>query len=195
MYITKKKLADLFDENEVKPLDNDVDIEDLMSVIKDYENKKEFLKRLKEKRLQQIKDEVEKFDSRINLMKEIIKVTLEDKGHTSLSFPGVGRVNTRKAKDKWVVSDEGKLIAHLSDCLDSDEFNKVCSTVIKIDKKELNKILDLFEKQKKAIEGVEKEKGEKGLTVSFDKNISKKVQEYKEELDNSSEEDFDGIDF
>lgn len=201
MFIDKRKLYDMLNSGELAPLESDIEIEDLILLIKSIDDKTEFLKKLKKARTQSINEELEKLDGRKQAFREIIEKTMKKFDHKSLNFPGIGRVSVKPGKSKWVVKDEAALIEYLVEELDSDDFQNVVKQKPSISKKELNKILDEMESQNNTIpDSVDKEIAPDNVTISPDKksdNLKEKTQEIDHDIDldnEFSEDDYDGID-
>ena len=201
MQFNKKKIFELFEtEEESISLDNDVEIEDLLVFIKGLDDKIAFLGRLKKDRTATITDEIDKLKDKKDQLKDIIKNTLVKFKHKSLNFPGVGRVNKKISKGKWVIDDEKALLAELEDKLSEDEFKDVVVEKPSIVKKELDRILGEWDSQDSVPECVKKGDDSTSLTVSFDKKIAEKIDQIEDldinEVDTEvSEIDYDVLEF
>jgi copper chaperone CopZ len=162
-------VLDILKANQATTLDSEMEIEDCIGYISEINKRLEFLKRLKEKRMQEIEKQFSSLETRRDLLKTTIFNTLKQHGHKSLNFPGVGKVAIKKTPDKWEIIDENKLIEVLTEKLKDEE----CEMVIKrkIQKSELNKILDVWEPQNKIPNCVKKEEGIEGVSVTVDKSI------------------------
>ncbi|MFW6129648.1 MAG: hypothetical protein ACOC56_00600 [Atribacterota bacterium] len=201
MFIDKKKLYDMLNSGELDPLESDVEIEDLILLIKSIDDKTDFLKKLKKARTQSINDEIDKLSERKQAFREIIEKTMRKFNHKSLNFPGVGRVLVRPGKSKWVINNEDALINYLENQLDDKDFQNIVQEKLSISKKELNKVLDGMEKQNKILpDSVNKETAPDSVTISPDKksdDLKEKSQSIDQniDLDNEfNEDDYDGID-
>lgn len=157
-------------------LSNEYEIENLILILKDLDNKEDWLKQLKAKRIESITAEFnlieqdrEKIRSIIlNSMKELVP----DK--KSLSFPGVGKVQIKPSKPKWVVEENSEVLEFL------DKENKTQNTVItekKIVKKELDKVLDEYFKANINVPGVKREGGKESLAVTIAADGKKKLED------------------
>lgn len=201
MFIDKKKLYDMLNSGELDPLESDVEIEDLILLIKSIDDKTDFLKKLKKARTQSINDEIDKLSERKQAFREIIEKTMRKFNHKSLNFPGIGRVLVRPGKSKWVINNEDALINYLENQLDDKDFQNIVQEKLSISKKELNKVLDGMEKQNKILpDSVNKETAPDSVTISPDKksdDLKEKSQSIDQniDLDNEfNEDDYDGID-
>ena len=199
MILNRQKLIDILEDQDISALDDDAELEDVIALMKDYDNKISFLKKLKQNRTKVITEEMNKLEERKDSLKAVIQSTLEKFEHKSLNFPGVGKVAIRKASDKWEVRDEEGLIAHLEDTLDDSEKENVFKESKTIVKKELNEFLKQWEKEGKVPDSVQKIIGEQSVSVQFDKDVSNKVNEIEEARENrdtlSDSPQYDGIDF
>ena len=169
MVINKKKIFDILQSTKVDPLESDVEIEDIILVVKDIDEKIAFLERLKKDRTKSISDEIEKLLLKKDIFKDVISKTLEKFNHKALNFPGVGRVMSKISNGKWRILDEDKLINVLKEKLDDQSFCEVVIQKQSIVKKELNKILDQWTLEGQTTEMVEKENDDISLTITYDK--------------------------
>ena len=195
MFIDQKKLHEMLRSEELEALESDIEIEDLILLIRSIDEKVEFTKRLKKARVKALDEELSKLDERKQAFREIIGKTLNKFGHKSLNFPGIGRVSVKPGKSKWVVKEESDLLKYLSEKLDSDEYQTVINQKVSILKKELDKILDKWENQNEEIpESINKELGSDTVTIVADKkgeNLREKSQQIEQEadLDNERQEE------
>jgi len=100
---------------------------------------------------------------------------LESSDEKSLSFPGVGKVVTKQPKGKWNISDENSLISYLKEKLSAGDFEVVVPTKPSIAKKELNKILDTWEKSGDIPVCVAREESKISLSITIDKNLGRSI--------------------
>jgi len=189
MIINKKKIFDILQSEDVEPLESDIEIEDLILVIKDIDGKISFLERLKKERTKAISEEIEKLLSKKDKFKGVISKTLEAFDHKALNFPGVGKVTSKTNSGKWNILDEGSLIEVLKEELSADEFSEVVVQKQSIVKKALNRILDSLSSSDAISKLVNKEKEDTSLMITFDKKSTNKIEEYEyddtpEDLDN-----------
>jgi ATP-dependent 26S proteasome regulatory subunit len=164
------KLSEVLSTFEVGPLDDAANIEDLLVIINSLNDKEDFYKRLKKKRVSDIDTEMDKLDSKRQRLKEIIRLTLEKENRKTLNFPGVGKVTAKVTKGTWVIdeTDDEKFIQTLKDNLSKEDLENVLETRMKIVKSNLNKVLDAMQKQ---VPGVHKDPDKPNLSVTFDLNV------------------------
>ena len=196
MLINRKKILDILQADEVAALEADVEIEDIISVIKEIDYKISFLERLKKDRTKTISEEIDKLSSKKDTLKEVIAKTLEEFGHNALNFPGVGRVTNKKSSGKWEVKDETALIEILKKELDDETFATVVVQKQSIVKKELNKVLENWSIEGKKIDSAEKTKDDKSLMITYDKKNQDRLEtdEFDDCLDdNTSIENYDSL--
>ena len=179
-YLNQNKIYELIKTGEVVSLDSELEIEDCINAISDSDQKIAFLKRLKKDRVETIDAEICRRETNCELIRNIILATLKKNNLKSLDFPGVGRVNIKTTKGKWVVKDEAKLFESLNKLPASEisvsEINDIFQTTPKLVKKELDKWLDSVDKAGKTFPNVvEKETGKTGISLSVYErtNISK----------------------
>ena len=196
MQFNKQKIFELFElEEENIALDNDVEIEDLLVYIKGLDDKIDFLGRLKKDRTATINAEIDKIKDKKEQLKDIIKNTLVKFNHKSLNFPGVGRVNKKVSKGKWVIQDESALLDKLSEKLSEDEFKDVVVEKPTIVKKELDRVLGEWQSQDAVPDCVRKEDDSTSLTVSYDKKIAETIDQI-EDLDiNETDEEVSDVNY
>ena len=174
--ISKKELRERCCNNDVKPLDDMYDIEDVASVIKECTHKIDIQKGYKKKKNQAINDEIAVLQNKIDYYKKVIVSTLEKNDEKSLHFPGACKLNLRKARAKWIIDDEESLINYL---IEEKEIEN-CATKVdgwKPVKKDVDKVLNDWEKSENLPESVHKELGETGITISFVDNEDKEEEE------------------
>lgn len=167
-----KQIVELLSSDDVKPLDSEFDIEELLMSLSGLQDKIKWLKQLKDSRVQTINAEITKLDERQTRLRDVISYTLESVDKKSLSFPGVGKVAIKSVKGKWNVNDEDQIIAHLRKKLSKDEVDEIVVTKDTIVKKSLNKVLDIWEKLDDVPDAVSREDGKISLSVTIDKGLS-----------------------
>lgn len=174
MSISQKELVDLFTSDEVKPLDSEFDIEEIILSINGLDKKVAWLKDLKKSRVERIDQDIEKFENRKIRLREVITATLKKFEKNSLSFPGIGKVSVKAGKGTWIVEDEDSLIDWLNKNLDKATLESICSIKTVIAKGELNKVLDAKEKIGEDIPATCIKRGEakESLSVTVDKSFS-----------------------
>ena len=173
MYINRQKIFEIMDNEKTIPLENEAEIEDLIVTINSLNKRLDFLDKLKANRVGKINEDIEKFSLRKSRLQEVIIATLEKINEKSLSFPGIGKVVIKHPKGKWLVNNEEELIELLKKELTKEDFDAVVPSKPSLSKKELNKILDVWEKSGKLPKVVEREKGNPSLTVVIEEGISK----------------------
>lgn len=175
-FINSRRVFEILN-TEVDVLPVAEEIEDLIIAISSFDKKQEFLKRLKKKRVAVIEAEIDKVEANKNKLKSIILSTLNKENVNSLAFPGVGKVFKRKVSGSWKVEDEEAVISALSS-LDKKEIENVLLFKPKLDKRELNKLLDnRLAVGKVTLPGVSKTEDGTSVTVSIDDDIQKSYEE------------------
>ena len=142
------------------------EIEDLLVIIRQLEDKMRFYADLKKFRTKAIDEEVSKLEQKTENLRRVVLNTmtrLEPKKR-SLDFPSVGKVVRRAGKVNWRVENEQSLLGFL-------EKQGVKSQVVvvkeQIDKKALNKVLDCMDEQQIQPTGVKKIDAGEVLGITF----------------------------
>jgi hypothetical protein len=145
------------------------DIETVLLAIQDMNKKIEFLKELKKRRTQSIDEQVASITTNIEILENSIANCMNLHKEKTLDFPGIGKVQVRKAKGSWQISDENALYSYLT--LNNMDVG-IIENVSKINKKELNKLLNKLEENNNIPKCVFKEADSQSLSVSFVKEES-----------------------
>jgi hypothetical protein len=201
MLLDQKSLLDILQNDNVEALESDLEIEDIITLVKDVENKIDFLGKLKKKRTEVIDVEIEKLNDKKNKFKSIILKTLEKFGHKSLNFPGIGKVGVKNFSGKWEIKNEEKMIDYLQNNLVEKDLANIFTYKPSVSKKELNKLLDDFIATGKDIKDfAEKTQDEKSVSISYDKTgtiDTNSVPEIEEKSDSTVDlkSQYDGVEF
>lgn len=210
-YYNGKKISDILSSKEIKPLESELEIEELITAVKSMEKKIEFFEKLKKKRALDIDLEIDKIKNRIDTLKCIMTITMENSENKTLSFPGTGKITLSERKGKWVVDNEEDLLDMLSKELDEEEYKDILQTKVSYSKKDIDSYLDKWEKGGKIPSCVHREPDTKPLKITFsgktaisfdedDMEINVENTSSQEESkdiarsDNLNVEEFDGID-
>ena len=191
--VSKQELRDRCKSGDVKPLDDLYDIEDISFIIKDLTHKIDIQKGYKKKKTQAINDEIKVLENKVNYFKKVIVATLEKNDEKNLTLPDACKVNLRKARAKWIVDDEEALLETL---IEKKEIEN-CATKIegwKTVKRDVDKILNDWEKSETLPDSVHKELGETGVSIPF----IEPEEEVAEEVDMTvpiKEEDYDELEW
>ncbi|MFA5599049.1 MAG: hypothetical protein WDA06_00495 [Phenylobacterium sp.] len=177
-----KEIFDLISKDSVQPLENECDIEKILSIIDSIDSKLEFFKKLKKNRIESIANEVSKLENNKAKLQEVIKSTLIAIEQKSLTFPGVGKVGLRKVKGKWDILNEDDLLSFLKEELPKDDYERVVEHKPIIKKTELNNILTELQKRGKVPGCVKREDDRDSLSVSFEDGFKNDV-----EIDNDND--------
>lgn len=173
--------------NEEAILEDLLMVEDVLEFIRDLNEKIDFYKSLKEKRMKPIDMEIEKCQTQIDFFKDVALRSLEANNEKTLNFPGVGKVTVKKQKGKWDITDEEALKKYLKD----NNRDKCIKTIEKIDKKELSSLLSNINTDD--ITGAVYLNGKNNITISFSKKDGKESIPSKNinEISNSNMEDIE----
>lgn len=139
-------------------------IEDALMVIKSAQHKVDFLRRLKQHRVQAIDSQVKAQEARIEALKTAITKCMNIHKEKTLDFPELAKVSIRKVKGTWIIDNEQDLVNHLKKL---NKFEEVGEEVIKFNKTKLNKTLTELETFNNTSKAVHREEDKNSLTVSF----------------------------
>jgi hypothetical protein len=190
---SKKELRERCSSNDVKPLDDMYDLEDVAFIIKGLSHKIDIQKGYKKKKNEAINNEMNVLQNKIDYYKKVISTTLEKHKEKNLNFPDACKLSLRKARAKWIIDDEESFIETLKQMKEIEN----CATKLegwKIVKREADKVLNDWEKSENLPESVHKELGETGVSISF----VEEEDETEEEVDMTvpiKEEDYDELEF
>lgn len=149
-------------------LESVFDIEEMLSNIKKTEDEIKHLKELKSYRNARIDATMSSLEEDVSKAKMIIldtMVKLEPKKKT-LPFPGVGKVSRKDKALNWIVEDDESLLADLEKQGLKDKVIEKKEVIVK---KQLNSLLDDFEKNKKELpQGVKRSEAGQTLSISFE---------------------------
>jgi hypothetical protein len=189
-YVNRKKLFDILSNAKqgIEPLESELELEDLLSAIKENTDQISFYENLKKKRATEIDEEIKKTKEQIKTLESIILATLDNVDKKSLKFPGVGKVTIVKRSGKWVIDDSDKFLEVLKE-EDTAAYGRVVTMKPSIAKKEVDVILNAWEKVKKVPNCVSKTQPFETVKISFDKDI--KVTYDDDEAEDTSPENLD----
>lgn len=191
--VSKKELRERCETNDIKPLEDLYDVEDVAFIIKDLTHKIDIQKAYKKKRTEAINDEIKKLESRIDYCKRVIVATLEKHDEKTLNLPDACKINLRKSKPKWVINNEESLIDTL---VETQEINNCAQRIEKwkLVKKDVDKVLNDWEKSESLPDSVHKKIGETGVSIAF---AEKKEEDIEEDVTTVpiKEEDYDELEW
>lgn len=193
MSFSTKEIYEMLNKNEVKPLEDILDIEQASLAVKKMNDKIDFYKKLKKRRVEILDNEIKNLADKVDFIRQVILETLKENDEKTLTFPGVCKVGDRKGKDKYIIRDEDKIKEFLKkegrfeDCVKTTVNEKIIS-------KEVNKLFKDLDKSGKLPDTVEKEEATSNLQLTFEKEISKDFLDDNNDNDVSIE-DYDGIGF
>lgn len=163
----------LFLATEVLPdnyiLNSSYEIENALLVIKQMENKIEWLGELKKTRNRDLDSEVTKLSERTELLRHIILLTMQklEPDRKTLPFPSIGKVTRRDATPTWEIIDEEDLINFVDGLGRKSEIIKTKESLDRTAAKKL--ITELTSKQTdQTIPGVQQNPGAESIAISFE---------------------------
>jgi len=186
----KEQLDEVENKAEIQPLDDMYMIEDVVMRVKELKKKIDFYRDYKKKKVSDIDKEITNLIDRVSFFKKVVLKTLEENKEKSVSFPGSCKVVSRKPKDNWVIVDEESFIEMLKN---ENEIDNVAEKLIqyKLIKKEVDKLLNTWEKSGKMEETDCVEKEETDTTISITYLKEEKVEE--ESINRDAKVDYDKL--
>jgi len=151
--------------------ENESDIEDAMIELHKAQSELDHFKNLKKRRVSYYDEAIEKSDRRASDIRRVIQQALEKFKKKSLKFPGIGSVSSTKRKGKWNIIDEDMLLSHLEELKLTDG---IVEEVRKLNKKELNKVLDQLETNNNTGDSVKREDESTSIIVKFEEGVTPK---------------------
>jgi hypothetical protein len=203
----RKELHDLYSSGEVSPLGDLYSLEDLALTVKELNEKIEFYKAYKKKKIEDISNEIKSAENEIDFLKKVAISTLKHNKEKKVNFPGSCSVSSRRQSANWVIDDDEEFSSVIKKAGEKGEkidgVLKIKETVSVV-KKEANKILNMWEKSGKLNEFIDEQiahKEPEGVSVSMSYVKEDVDQDEAEEIDipvaksdNKSEiEEYDGI--
>lgn len=143
------------------------EIETVLEVLKDVEEKIDYFAGLKKHRAEVLDDKIADLKHRSDCLRDVILRTmaaLEPK-KTTLSFPSLGKVTKRKGKQDWEITNEQSMMGFLEEHGVKDQIVKTEEVV---NKSELKKTLDNFEDQSMTVPGVKRVSKPETISVTFE---------------------------
>jgi Fe2+ transport system protein B len=150
-------------------LDHSDQIEDALVVISAAEKKIDFLKKLKQRRINPINDAIKTQEQRIEILKKSISECMSKNKDKTLDFPDFSKVTLKKIKGTWTIIDEENLAVHLKSL---GKFDEVGEEIVQFNKSKLNKVLDELEKNNNISDYVKREESRDSISISFVENSS-----------------------
>lgn len=151
-------------------LDSKYEIENVLLMIQQVEDKVKFYKELKQYRAKKLDDEIKDLEGRADRLRRVVlnTMTSTEPGKKTMHFPGVGKVTRRAGKQSWKVKDEQLMLDFLEQ---QGVKNMVVETKEVVSKKEANKVFDNFKDQKIDIPGVECKEAAESISIAFEDEV------------------------
>ncbi len=165
----KSLLADGISDSCV--LSDTCEIEDVLLVVQEINNKIDFYKKLKEHRVKSIDNDVSGLLQKSTTLRQVILNTMTKMApkNKSLTFPSIGKISRRKGSETYQVEDQDQVMSFL----DSQGIkNQVVKIEEKIDKRKLKVVIDRLKTTGETVPGVKKVVGNESLSITFDKTTS-----------------------
>jgi len=165
--VNGKKIADIFSKGKPEALESEFDIEEVLSAVKSMRDKIEFYEALKKERSGAIQQEINKVTEKMNFLEKVILDTMDKVDKKSINYPGIAKVTKTTRKGKWVVNDSDEIVDHLKST-DIAAYNKVVSKKDVVSKRDLDSVLEMWEKTNQVPDCVEKTDPTTSLKVKFE---------------------------
>jgi len=145
------------------------EIEDVLLLINQINDKIEYYKNLREYRVKSIDTEITSLSQKTEILRKVIlntmcKIAPDEK---TLNFPSIGKVSRRKGLVNYKVINEDEVLDFLDQKGCKDD---VVKTETKIDKRKLKTLVKQFQKSGETVPGVDEEVGNESLSIAFDKS-------------------------
>jgi hypothetical protein len=172
MTIGIKDLIERVNSDTVQPLPSEYDIEEVILSVSGIDKKVEWLKNLRDSRVERISQDINILEARKERLRQIVITTLDHFKKKSLSFPGIGKVSVRESQGKWAVLDEEALVNELSKIIDKETLDSVTVTKTAIAKTVLSKVLDALEPSGNLPKSAKREDSRQVLSLTIDKALT-----------------------
>ena len=192
--VNGKKIADVFSKGKPEPLDSEFEIEDVLSAVKSMRDKIEFFEALKKERVSTIQKEIDKVKEKAEFLEDVILKTLDKVDKKTIQYPGVAKITKVLRKGKWVINDSDAVIDYLKET-DQAAYDKIVNQKDVIAKKELDAVLDMWNKTDQVPDCVEKTDPITILKIKFEDIRIEEDDGYEDGEVNDSSREYDGLDF
>ena len=149
------------------------ELEDALIALEKAKSEIEHFKNLKKRRAAFYDSAIKESDEKYESIREAIQKYMKKSNKKTLKFPGVGTASVRTLKGKWEIEDEDKMLEHLESLDMTDGLVKMER---KIDKKQLNKVLEELDTNNNLGKAVKRGEGSCSLTVKFDETLSSRIE-------------------
>jgi len=149
------------------------ELEDALIALDKAKNEIEHFKNLKKRRAAFYDSAIKESDEKHESIRTAVQEYMKKSNNKTLKFPGVGTASVRTLKGKWEIEDEDKLLEHI-ESLDMSE--GIVKMERKLDKKQLNKVLEELDTNNNLGDAVKRGEGSSSLTVKFDEALSSRIE-------------------
>jgi len=165
-------------------LDSAMEIDDVLQEIAKREHKCKHWEEVKKHRAQILDKKIVDTTDEINQLRKVILETMKKHApdDKTLDFSPVGKVTRKNVRQKWIIENEKELMEYLEQ---KGIKERVTTTVEKINKKELDKVLSRSKDGE--VPGVTLDAGQETISISFEKSY-KPGQKSTETQQNAVEE-------
>lgn len=151
-------------------LDSKYEIENVLLMVQQVEDKIKFFKELKQYRAKKIDADIQDLEERADRFRRVILNTMAstEPDKKTMHFPGIGKVTRRAGKSSWKVTDEQLMLDFLEK---QGVKNMVVETKEVVSKKEANKVFDNFKDQNVTVPGVAYSEAAESISISFEDEV------------------------
>lgn len=149
-------------------LANVYEVEDILLVIHNMNNKIQHLKGLKDYRIEKLNDQISKYEQRVDQLRELVLNTVKHHAPDTkkFEFPEIGNVVRRVTKGSWDIEDDDKVIAFLK--VNGRDKEVLIPVKPKLDRKKAKEIVTEYQDKGINVPGVAWKKESENISVSFE---------------------------
>ena len=167
------------------------DIEEILLIIQEINRKIDYYKDYKRNKVQTLDTKISHLTAKVDSLRGLILTTMQTIApkEKTLDFPDVGKVVRKKGKESLNIEDEESVLKYLDQKGRKAEVVKVVQS---IDKRELNAILNEYQKSGERVPGAIFSTGEESIAITFEKP-KEQVQENHSEIKEVNLEELDAL--
>ena len=144
------------------------DIEEILLIIQEINRKIDYYKDYKRNKVQTLDTKISHLTAKVDSLRGLILTTMQTIApkEKTLDFPDVGKVVRKKGKESLTIDDEESVLKYLDQ---KGRKSEVVKVVQSIDKRELNTILNEYQKSGERVPGTIFSTGEESIAITFEK--------------------------
>lgn len=163
-------------------LSNVYEIEDILLVIHNLNNKIQHLKGLKDYRMKTLAEKIGDYEKRVDQLRELVLNTVKHHAPDTkkFEFPEVGNVVRRVSKGSWDIEDDEAVIEFMTQKGVADEV--LAPVKPKLDRKKAKEAITEFQEQGIKVPGTVYKDASESISISFDEKIGTKISSSEEDV-------------